>query len=240
MQRYATSGCLKKALEALSLMRFVPGKPTVYDYNSMIYCYLKSENVLFGELVEVYNGMKRFGPCPNALTYNTLLNGMVLIGRLKYGTFIAEEMWKSGFLPSFKCLSKLLNRLIWFGYLIDSRNVLDMLLRLYYVPIEPVMNMLIIGLSKAGMVREAYFVVLVLLDKGLVRGAYNFNPLLWAFSKSYSSCSALAFFVLLRRRDSYIMLVRIPLWFMDFVGMAYGMMSFIVWLKWKLMAVSLI
>ncbi|KAL3520053.1 hypothetical protein ACH5RR_018202 [Cinchona calisaya] len=71
---------LKNALEALIMMRFVPGKSTIYDYNSMIYCYLKFENVLFDELVEVYNGMKRFGPCPNALTYNNLLNGMVLSG----------------------------------------------------------------------------------------------------------------------------------------------------------------
>ena len=181
MQNYATSGHFSKALEALNSMRNVHGKPTVYDYNALMYCYFKSRNVLLEVLVEVYLGMKRFGPVPNASTFNTLLNGMLSLGNLKDAFFIAEEMCGSGFVPTFSMLSKTLKKSLEVGSLDNSLGVFELMLRLEYFPTEHTFNLLISMLIKAGMFRAAYSVFSVLLGKGYFCSVYSYNLILWAF-----------------------------------------------------------
>ncbi|CAL5359061.1 unnamed protein product [Camellia sinensis] len=200
MQGYATSGCIKEAIETLNFMRNVPGKPTVYDYNALIHCYSKSKHVLLEELVGVYVAMKRFGPYPNASTFNTLLNGMLSHGNIKDVFIIAEEMCTSGFIPSFSFLSKLLKKSLKSGYLIDALRVFKLMLRLDYCPAEPNLNLLIVCLSKAGMITEAFFVFSVLLERDSFRGAYSYNPILWALCKSGQSYTALALFYSLKKK----------------------------------------
>ena len=71
MQNLAKScGGITKALQAFCLMR--TGKPTVYDYNSLVNCYLKSENVCLHDLSDLYTEMNTLGLYPNATTFNTL------------------------------------------------------------------------------------------------------------------------------------------------------------------------
>ncbi|KAL6985359.1 hypothetical protein U1Q18_018734 [Sarracenia purpurea var. burkii] len=166
MQGYAASGCIAKALQTLNSMKKVPGKPTVYDYNSLMHCYLKSKYVSLEELANVYTGMKRFGPNPNASTFNTLLSGMLSHENIKDAFVIAEEMCICGFVPSFTFLSKLLKKSMKSGYLIDAVSILKFMLRLLYIPTEPTLNLLIICLSKAGMIPEAYFVFSVIERDG--------------------------------------------------------------------------
>ncbi|BBG93580.1 Pentatricopeptide repeat superfamily protein, partial [Prunus dulcis] len=66
MQGHASSGNFAKALDFLNSMRNVPGKPTVYDFNALLYSYLKSQSL-------PWNGKIR--PTPNSSTFNVLLNG---------------------------------------------------------------------------------------------------------------------------------------------------------------------
>ncbi|KAG8473580.1 hypothetical protein CXB51_035845 [Gossypium anomalum] len=106
MQSYAISGDFSNAFSTLNLLKNIDGKPTVYDCNALMYFYLKSKNACWQELVEIYTGMKRFGPPPVASTFNTLLNGMLLLGDLKDAIFIVEEMCRNHFVPSFTYLSK--------------------------------------------------------------------------------------------------------------------------------------
>ncbi|KHG25677.1 hypothetical protein F383_09691 [Gossypium arboreum] len=55
--------------------------PTILNYNGGCRVMLsQSKNACWQELVEMYTGMKRFGPPPVASTFNTLLNGMLLLG----------------------------------------------------------------------------------------------------------------------------------------------------------------
>nr|GLL36861.1 pentatricopeptide repeat-containing protein At4g20090-like [Ipomoea trifida] len=165
MQGYAASGCIKKAFEVLYAMRCVSGKPTVHDYNSLLYFHMKSKVVVIDELGEIYLGMKRFGPSPNAITFNTMLNGMVSLGRLRDGILIAKEMFESGFLPSFTALSKLLKKSFILGSLEDTLSLFVFMLRLGYVPTEPSLRKLILALCKVGRVPEAYQVLSVLISK---------------------------------------------------------------------------
>ncbi|KAL7163023.1 hypothetical protein ACSBR2_039178 [Camellia fascicularis] len=119
--------------------------------------------------------MKRFGPYPNASTFNTFLNAMLSLSHannIELTFIIAEEMYTRGFIPSFSFLSKLLNKSLKSGYLIeDALYELKLMLRLDYCPPEPNLNLLIVCLSKAGMITEAYFVFSVLLQRDSFRGA---------------------------------------------------------------------
>ncbi|CAA3000002.1 Hypothetical predicted protein [Olea europaea subsp. europaea] len=162
MQMLAASGSMVKAIAILNLMKYVPGKPTVYDYNSMIYCYFNSGYVKFDELFEVYIAMKRFGPNPNASTFNTLLSGLILVGRLKDGILIAQGMMESGFLPSYNVLSKFFKKFLNLGSVVESLIVLEIMLGLDYIPRKRDMIALIHGLCKGGMIQQAYFVLLAL------------------------------------------------------------------------------
>ncbi|CAL5427426.1 unnamed protein product [Camellia sinensis] len=86
------------------------------------------------------------------------------------GYATSEEMYTSGFIPSFSFLSKLLNKSLKSGYLIeDALYALKLMLRLDYCPPEPNLNLLIVCLSKAGMITEAYFVFSVLLQRDSFR-----------------------------------------------------------------------
>ncbi|KAF7150627.1 hypothetical protein RHSIM_Rhsim02G0187200 [Rhododendron simsii] len=190
MQGYATSGCIRKALKTLNFMRNVPGKPTVYDYSALIHCNLKSEYVMLEELVEVYVGMKRFGLYPNASTFNTLLNGMISHRKTRDAFVIAQEM-----------------------YLAYALSVFKYMLRFNYFPSEPTFNLLIVSLSKAGIMHEAYYVFSFALEKGYFRGAHSHNPILWALCKSGQSYTALALFYSFKKKGcghnvcSYVALV---------------------------------
>nr|XP_048324492.1 pentatricopeptide repeat-containing protein At1g09900-like isoform X1 [Ziziphus jujuba var. spinosa]XP_048324493.1 pentatricopeptide repeat-containing protein At1g09900-like isoform X1 [Ziziphus jujuba var. spinosa]XP_048324494.1 pentatricopeptide repeat-containing protein At1g09900-like isoform X1 [Ziziphus jujuba var. spinosa]XP_048324495.1 pentatricopeptide repeat-containing protein At1g09900-like isoform X1 [Ziziphus jujuba var. spinosa] len=192
MQNYATSGHLIEALETLNSMSLTLGKPTVYDYNCLMHCSLKSCNVSLEALYEVYRGMKRFGFAPNASTFNTLLNGMLSHGYLKFGYSITEEMYRNGFVPSFTFMSKLLKKTLKVGSLADSVSIFEFMLRLNYIPTESSLNLLISKLSKVGKIKEAYLVYSNMLVKGCFYAAYLHNPILWALCKSGQTYTALA------------------------------------------------
>ncbi|XP_017627557.2 uncharacterized protein LOC108470666 [Gossypium arboreum] len=128
MQSYAISGDFSNAFSTLNLMKNIDGKPTVYDCNALMYFYLKSKNACWQELVEMYTGMKRFGPPPVASTFNTLLNGMLLLGDLKHAIFIVEEMYRNHFVPSFTSLSKTLKMAVKVGNLLDGLLVSELML----------------------------------------------------------------------------------------------------------------
>ncbi|RVW54004.1 hypothetical protein CK203_073007 [Vitis vinifera] len=86
MQNDAAPGNLRKSLCALNSIRY----PSVNDYNALLYHYLKSSSrhlIVLDELVQVYFGMKRLGPYPNASTFNILLDGMTSTGNLRAAFF---------------------------------------------------------------------------------------------------------------------------------------------------------
>ncbi|KAF3450779.1 hypothetical protein FNV43_RR06868 [Rhamnella rubrinervis] len=201
MQNYATSGHLSKALETLNSMTHVPGKPTVNDYNSLMYCSLKSRNVTIEQVIEVYLAMKRLGNAPNAVTFNTLLNGMLSFGYLEEGFCVAKEMYhENGFIPSFTSLSKLLKKSLEVGNLADSYSVFEFMLRLDYIPTEFSLSLLISKLSKDGKIQKAYSVFYILLVKGCYYGPYMHNPILWALCKSGQSKTALQLLYLMKKK----------------------------------------
>ncbi|XP_042478804.1 uncharacterized protein LOC122059836 [Macadamia integrifolia] len=132
MQNYAASSFYKEALHTLNLMTHITGKPTVYDYNSFMYHYLKSRKASMQNLVEVYDLMRGFGPPPNAFTYNTLLNGLLSLfslGALQYAFYFTEEMYRNGFVPSFSLLSRLLKNSVKLGDLMGyAQNIYNILI----------------------------------------------------------------------------------------------------------------
>ncbi|PPS15416.1 hypothetical protein GOBAR_AA05172 [Gossypium barbadense] len=89
----------------------------------------QSKKACWQELVEMYTGMKRFGPPPVASTFNTLLNGMLLLGDLKHAIFIVEEMYRNHFMPCFTSLSKTLKMAVKVGNLLDGLLVFELMLR---------------------------------------------------------------------------------------------------------------
>ncbi|KAK8362817.1 hypothetical protein V6Z11_A03G127600 [Gossypium hirsutum] len=181
---YAISGDFSNAFSTLNLMKNIDGKPTVYDCNVLMYFYLKSKNTYWQKLVEMYTGMKRFGPPPVASTFNTLLNRMLLLGDLKHAIFIVEEMYRNHFVPSFTSLSKTLKMAVKVGNLLDGLLVSEFMLRYDYHPTEPTLNKFILMLCDAGMVSDACFVFSVLLKKSYVYSVYCYNPILWALCKT--------------------------------------------------------
>ncbi|KAK9283977.1 hypothetical protein L1049_012235 [Liquidambar formosana] len=200
MQNYAYSGCVQEALETLDSMRCIRGKPSVYNYNSFIYCYLKSRNVKVEEVFELYLGMKRFGPYPNSLTFKTLLNGMLPLGKLQHAVFIAKEMCLSGFTPSYSLLLKTFKRSLELGNLVDSFDILEVMLNLEYFPTERTLHLLISMLCRAGMIRKAFSVFSDLLGRGCFGSAYPCNPILWALCKAGQSYTALVLFCLMKKK----------------------------------------
>ncbi|XP_022751577.1 pentatricopeptide repeat-containing protein At1g64580-like [Durio zibethinus] len=182
---------------------FEEGDTHVSDYPELqrrMQSYATSENVCWQELVEMYMAMKRFGPPPNASTFNTLRSGMLNLGNLKRATFIVEEIYRSHFVPSFSSLLKTLKKAVQVGNLLDGLTVFELMLWYDYPPTEPTLNKFISMLCEAGMVSEACFVFSVLLRKGYVYGAYCYNPILWALCKSGRSYIALQLFYLMKKK----------------------------------------
>ncbi|KAI9107988.1 hypothetical protein K1719_020861 [Acacia pycnantha] len=200
MKNHATSGHFEKAMETLCCMRNIAGKPTVYDYNGLIYCYLRSHNASTDKLEQLYQGMRQFGPVPNALTFNTLLNGLLALNNLKTAFLIAKEMHSSGFVPSFSLLSGMLKKMIYSGHHIDSLNVFDFMVQLKYYPTQHTVDSLISMLGKAGMIRQAYFVLSTLLEEGHFCGTHNYNKILWSMCKSGQSYAALQLIHLMKKK----------------------------------------
>ncbi|KAJ8633117.1 hypothetical protein MRB53_026453 [Persea americana] len=170
MQEYANSGLLREALNTLSLMRHVQGRPTVNDYNALMYSYLKSRYVTIAELIDIYEALKRFGPFPNASTFNTLLNGSLRLEKWDYALWIAEEMCRNGFVPSYSALMSLLRKSLNSGSLVESFSVVELMLRFDYLPKEAYLNSFFSILCRAGLVygfcREGlYEVAYWILDK---------------------------------------------------------------------------
>ncbi|KAG6401650.1 hypothetical protein SASPL_138514 [Salvia splendens] len=201
MQQHAASGCIIKALETLNFMRDnVPDKPTVYDYNAMIRYLLKSGSVAFNELFEVYSGMKRFGPSPNLLIYQTLLNGFISVGRSKDAMYITDEMLACGFSPSFTILSKLFKKLLKTESVVDAVLLLEIMFSVNYIPSQYDISVLIQGLCHVRKVQVAISLFVKLLGKGYFCGGIIYNPILWALCKSNRTCVALAIFGFLEKK----------------------------------------
>eukprot|EP00268_Persea_americana_P004946 TRINITY_DN1162_c1_g1_i4.p1 TRINITY_DN1162_c1_g1~~TRINITY_DN1162_c1_g1_i4.p1 ORF type:complete len:467 (+),score=56.95 TRINITY_DN1162_c1_g1_i4:61-1461(+) len=200
MQEYAKSGLLREALNTLSLMRHVQGRPTVNDYNALMYCYLNSRHVTIAELIDIYEGLKRFGPFPNASTFNTLLNGSLRLEKWGYALWIAEEMCRNGFIPSYSALMSLLRKSLNSGSLVESFSVVELMLRFDYLPKEAYLNSFFSILCRAGRVCEAYFLLSVLLEKGFFPNVYSYNPILLGLCKSSQSAMAMAFLGFLKKR----------------------------------------
>ncbi|KAB2049502.1 hypothetical protein ES319_A13G180900v1, partial [Gossypium barbadense] len=200
MQSYAISGEFSNAFSTLNLMKNIDGKPTVCDCNALMYFYLKSKNACWQELVEMYTGMKRFGFPLVASTFNTLLNGMLLLGDLKHAIFIVEEMYRIHFVPSFTSLSKTFKLAVKVGNLLDGLLVFELMLRYDYHLTEPTLNKFILILCDAGMVSDACFVFSILLRKSYVYSVYCYNPILWALCKTGRSYTALQLFYLMKKK----------------------------------------
>ncbi|KAF7819830.1 pentatricopeptide repeat-containing protein [Senna tora] len=200
MKHYATSGYFRAAMETLCCMRNIAGKPTVYDYNALIYCYLRSQNASSHKLMHLYLEMKRFGPFPNALTFNTLLNGLLALNNLTNAFLVAKEMHCSGFVPSFSSLSRILKKMIYSGHIIDSLNVFDFMMQLKYYPTEHTVTYLFSMLGKAGMIQQVHFVFSTLLGEGFFCGMHNYNKVLWAMCKSGQSYTALQLFYSMKKK----------------------------------------
>ncbi|TYG87174.1 hypothetical protein ES288_A13G192400v1, partial [Gossypium darwinii] len=187
MQSYAISGEFSNAFSTLNLMKNIDGKPT-------------SKNACWQELVEMYTGMKRFGFPLVASTFNTLLNGMLLLGDLKHAIFIVEEMYRIHFVPSFTSLSKTFKLAVKVGNLLDGLLVFELMLRYDYHLTEPTLNKFILILCDAGMVSDACFVFSILLRKSYVYSVYCYNPILWALCKTGRSYTALQLFYLMKKK----------------------------------------
>lgn len=201
MQNLAKSGAITKALQAFLLMRnFAPGKPTVYDYNSLINCYLKSENVCLHDLSTLYSEMKTLGLYPNASTFNTFLKGLNLLGASKSALWVTIEMCNHAFTPSFTSLSSLLKKCSDSMDLKAAISVLELIIGLNYIPTEPQVISLINRLSKHGMTNKAFYVFFKLLDKGYFPTPYIYNPIIWSLCKSNEINLALAFFCSLKKK----------------------------------------
>ncbi|XP_071723496.1 uncharacterized protein [Rutidosis leptorrhynchoides] len=201
MTRYASSGDFNKALHSLdSVKNVLPGKPTVMDYNNLIYSYIKSDCPSLPLLVEVYAKMMTLGPTPNVHTFNILLNGMLNLRAFREALSVAKDMCDSGFVPSFTFLSTMLRKSLGSSSLCDCLSVFELMMELDYVPTQPTLNLLNSSLCKAGMIQEACLMVSFLLDKNRLRGGYSYNPIIWALCKSGQSYTALRLFYLMKMK----------------------------------------
>ncbi|KAG9439072.1 hypothetical protein H6P81_019237 [Aristolochia fimbriata] len=200
MTKVPASDFLRRALSTLNLVGDIFGKPTVYDYNAVLYNYLNSKDACAGEAFKLLDDMESVGIYPNALTFNILLNGFVKLDQLETTLFIAERMCKSRFKPSFSSLMKLFKKSLRSSTLLHSFNVMEFMLRLEYMPTERSSNLLIYDLCGVGKVSEAYFVFSILTAKGFFPTVYTYNPILLGLCKAGQSFVALAFLTSLKKK----------------------------------------
>ncbi|XP_068657667.1 pentatricopeptide repeat-containing protein At1g09900-like [Aristolochia californica] len=214
-RKVAASDFLRTAVSTLNLVGDIFGKPTIYDYNAILYNYLNSKDACAGEALKLFDDMKNFGICPNALTFNILLNGLLKLDKLEDTLFFAEAMCRSGFRPSFSSLMKLFKKSLGSSTLLHSFNVMEFMLRLDYVPTERSSNLLISDLCGVGKVSEAYFVFSILTDKGFFPTVYTYNPILLGLCKAGQSFVALAVLTSLKKKG-------FPLNVYSFTALVYG------------------
>ncbi|GKB36513.1 pentatricopeptide repeat-containing protein [Tanacetum coccineum] len=200
MQTLAQNGDVSNSLHFFDMLRIMPGKPSIYDYNALLNCYLKSSNVCLDGINVLQLEMKRVGLSPNVLTFSTLLKGLSIVGEAKVGLGVVLEMCDYGFVPSFSCLANLFRRFLDEMELGDAISVLELMLRFSYVPTEPKVILLISSLCGRGMIRDACVVYFKVLDKGCFQSPYFYNPILWSLCKSDQIGGLLAFFCCLEKK----------------------------------------
>ncbi|KAI3820318.1 hypothetical protein L1987_07863 [Smallanthus sonchifolius] len=200
MHNLATSGNIDQSLHFFNFMRKVPGKPTIYDYNALLNCYLKSKNVCLHDISALQLEMMRLQLQPNLPTFNTLLKGLNLVGESKVALWVIMIMCKYGFALSFSSLSTLLRKFLDSMELVDAMNVLELMLEFDYVPTEPKAILLVNSLSKHGMIQDGCFVFFKLLGKGYFQSPYFYNPILWSLCKSDQTDGALALFCCVKKK----------------------------------------
>ncbi|KAL4583008.1 hypothetical protein LXL04_007572 [Taraxacum kok-saghyz] len=193
MQNLAkSSGGITKALQAFRLM-----KPTVYDYNSLVNCYLKSENVCLHDLSALYTEMNTLGLYPNASTFNTFLKGLNLLGESKNALWVTTEMCNYAFTPSFTSLSNLLKKCSDSMDLEEAITVLDLMMRLFkeasnclnkmatdacYYPTVRTYTTVIKCLCDNGRIQEALSLLSQMEKRGLNPDIVTYNIILRALS----------------------------------------------------------
>nr|GEW82234.1 hypothetical protein [Tanacetum cinerariifolium] len=200
MQTLAQNGDVSNSLHFFDMLRIMLGKPSIYDYNALLNCYLKSSNVCLEGMNVLQLEMKRVGLSPNVLTFSTLLKGLSIVGEAKVGLGVVLEMCDYGFVPSFSCLANLFRRFLDEMELGDAISVLELMLRFGYVPTEPKAILLISSLCSREMIRDACFVYFKVLGKGCFQSPYFYNPILWSLCKSDQISGLLAFFCCLEKK----------------------------------------
>lgn len=205
MRRFAAKGELGRALQTLDFMRKMTGKPTVDDFNALIYSYFKSGNVVLHQLLQVLGEMERSGPVPNELTYKGIYNGMLRLGYLEDAYFTAQRMFNLEILPSYESLMRLLKKSLRVGKLDHTFNVLQLMLKLEYVPTSHSINSYIFELTKLGMVVEACRLLYYFFVNGHFRFARSCDLILWALCKSGKSYYALEFSYLIKKKGGIVL-----------------------------------
>lgn len=200
MQSLAASGNVNQSLQVFHFLKNIPGKPSIYDYNALLNCYLKSKNVCLHGIWVLQLEMISLELQPNLPTFNTLLKGLNLVGETKVGFWVIMIMFKYGFIPSFDALSNLFKKFLDSMELVDAITVMEFMLELGYIPREPKVIMLVNSLSKHGMIKDACLVFYKLLRKGYFQSPYFYNPILWSLCKSDQIDSALAFFCYVEKK----------------------------------------
>ncbi|XP_076895672.1 uncharacterized protein LOC143548372 [Bidens hawaiensis] len=204
MQNSASSGHVNQSLQYFNFMsNNIPNKPSIYDYNAMLNCYLKSNTVGLNGIFALQMEMIRLGLQPNLPTFNTLLKGLNIVGEFKVAFWVVLNMRKFGFVPSFHVLSMLFKGCLDSVEFVEAISVLELMLEFGYVPTEPKAILLVNWLSQRGMVNDAWLVFFKLLGKGCFgnfQSCYFYNPILWGLCKSDRVTEALGLFCFVTKK----------------------------------------
>uniref|UniRef100_A0A0D9W4M7 Pentacotripeptide-repeat region of PRORP domain-containing protein n=1 Tax=Leersia perrieri TaxID=77586 RepID=A0A0D9W4M7_9ORYZ len=198
MRALAAEGNLFAALDALGRLRPAAAAP---DCNALLHAYLRSERPDAERVAAVISHMRRFGPAPNALTFNTAFNGLLRLGHLHAAHAVLEQMWSGcGFTPSFTAVDRLIKKALGCSDSDLALKVFDLMLSLCYLPTLPVANAVVSVLLKSGGSVTAYEVFMVLVNRSFVPDKYIYNQILFGLCKSGCGNKALALFCNLKKR----------------------------------------
>lgn len=160
IQCYQRAGSADQALKMLYRIREFGCKPTVRIYNHLLDLLLDENR--FQLINPVYNNMKGEGLEPNVFTYNILIKALCQNGKVDGACKLLVEMSSKGCPPDAVSYTTIVSSMCKIGQVEEAKK-----LAARFAPLVPVYNSLIHGVCKDNKFKEAFDLIIEMLDKGI-------------------------------------------------------------------------
>ncbi|XP_042502168.1 pentatricopeptide repeat-containing protein At5g39710 [Macadamia integrifolia] len=176
VKSYAHLTMVRKALITIDLAKYHGFMPGILSYNSVLDAMFRSrDSASLAE--EFYGEMIRSGVSPNVYTYNILLRGCCVEGKLDKAFEVFSEMESKGCAPNVVTFNTLVDGSCKLGKINEAFRWFELMSQRGLQPNLISYNVIINGLCREGRIKETHGVLEEMGRKGMVPDKVTYNTL---------------------------------------------------------------